>query len=47
MLSTLSFGQDTTVYQVSPRFENCQETDLKQLDHCFNQEVYKALYAQI
>ena len=46
MLSTLSFGQDTTVYQVSPRFENCQETDLKQLDHCFNQEVYKALYAQ-
>lgn len=46
MFSTLSYGQDTTVYQVSPRFENCQETDLKQLDHCFNQEVYKALYAQ-
>ena len=46
IFSTLSYGQDTTVYQVSPRFENCQETDLKQLDHCFNQEVYKALYAQ-
>jgi hypothetical protein len=46
MLSMLSYGQDTTVYQVPPRFENCQETDLKQLDHCFNQEVYKALYAQ-
>lgn len=42
--NTIVFSQDTTVYQVSPRFEVCDTNDLKQLDVCFNQEVYKNFY---
>ncbi|QCE41590.1 gliding motility protein RemB [Psychroserpens sp. NJDZ02] len=46
MCSIFSYAQDSVIYQIAPRFENCKETDLKQLDNCFNQEVYKTVYSQ-
>ncbi len=44
--SVVSYAQDRTVYLVSPRFENCKDTPVKQLDYCFNQEVYKTIYTK-
>ncbi|WP_397364743.1 gliding motility protein RemB [Olleya sp. R77988] len=44
--SVSTFAQDTTIYQVSPRFENCKDTEVKQLNSCFNQEVYKLIYSE-
>ena len=44
--SALTYAQDTNYYEQSPRFEGCKETSLKQLNNCFNQEVYKVIYSQ-
>ena len=45
--SAVIYAQDTTDYQIPPRFENCQDTEVKQLDYCFNQEVYKIIYSEV
>lgn len=44
--SAVIYAQDTIDYQIPPRFENCQDTEIKQLDYCFNQEVYKIIYSE-
>ncbi|WGD35437.1 energy transducer TonB [Olleya sp. YS] len=44
--SVFTYAQDTTIYQVPPRFENCKETDNNQLHNCFNQEVYNIIYSE-